>query len=96
MVEVKEKCNCISKLMNLGIVQYYCPPYNVIDNNYEEVDEGTLCLVQNEMNDNGTWNDNYEWISSIELINNLIPIEYCPICGKKIEYKKIKGLTKKY
>ena len=53
MVEVKEKCKCIEKLMNLGKIQYYCPPYNTINYNYEEVDEGTLCLVNNQVYDNG-------------------------------------------
>lgn len=96
MVEVKEKCKCIEKLMNLGKIQYYCPPYNTINYNYEEVDEGTLCLVNNQVYDNGTYDDNFNWISYIDIVGDLIPIEYCPICGKKIEYKKIKGLTKKY
>ena len=94
MVKVEHQCECIDKLINLGMIQHYCFPYNCISEEYEDVPEGTLCLVKTQYIDNGDWDDNFMWISDFQIYNELIPIEYCPICGKKIEYRKINYLTK--
>ena len=94
MKQVKCTCECLEKLIELGKVTYYCPPYNVLADNVE-AEEGQLCLVTQVAEDNGCYDD-YNWISNLHIYNELYPIEYCPICGKEIEYIKFNQLTKIY
>ena len=96
MKDIKNTCECLKKLMTLYKVLPYVSGIDTINYNYDEVEDGTLCLVSKDVVDNGEWDENFTWISDFEYNYELIPIEYCPICGKKIKYNKVKSLTKKY
>lgn len=86
-------CNCMNELMDQGIIVPYCPPYNVLKDGYE-AKEGTLCIAKQIVEDNGYYDD-YNWVSNISVYNELIPVKYCPVCGKKVEYLYSDTLTKK-
>ena len=94
MLVKDELCECMEELLYLGKVKQYCPPYNVMAEGFEDTEEGQLCLCTQIAEDIGYYRE-LEWISVINLYDELYPISYCPICGKKIEYKKIPELTKK-
>ena len=86
MLEVKDECECLKALRTYYLVDSYNPEYDKIKitcyGPQKPVEEGTLCLVEHIQHDFARWEE-------------YIPIEYCPICGKKIEYKKVEQLTKK-
>ena len=94
MLEHKELCECMKNLMAIGHIKPYCPPYNYMAEGFEDVEEGQLCMANQIAEDLGHYND-YEWVSMIEMYDELYPINFCPICGKKIEYIKYPELTKK-
>ena len=79
-------CECLEKLILIGRLA----PYIKKEESYyfsKPIDEGTLCLVTNSARDNGYY-DADRWISNIEIESDYYPINYCPICGKEIEYKR--------
>ena len=95
MLKHEELCPCIISLMKDGKVSEYCPPYNEVAPQFNDVEEGQLCLAYDIVVDDGGYED-FMWLSDIRVYRELYPIEYCPVCGQKIEYKHINGLTKKY
>ena len=107
MKEIESTCQCLDKLMAIGMVERYFKPTDSyfpsikerdveIFGEYvsEDIEEGQMCLVYRDIEDDGYYLD-YTWISNIKIFKELHPIEFCPICGKKIEYKKSMSLTKK-
>ena len=87
-----DTCECITKLMGLGLVMPYCEPYNTLASGYT-ANEGDLCIVRENVEDRGYYDD-YNWINDIITYKELYPIKYCPICGKEIQYKRSNQLTK--
>ncbi len=91
MVKTVNNCMCLEKLMIMGQIQPF-GTYSEASTFYNEhIDEGTLCLVQSKAT---YWATDVS-MNDITIDDYLYPIEYCPICGKKIEYKKIKSLARK-
>lgn len=90
MKEATNTCECIAKLMLIERIL----PYNRKQESYyfsKNIEEGTLCIVSNNVRDNGYYDAN-NWISNIEIETDYYPINYCPICGQKIEYKEVKTM----
>jgi len=87
-----KNCDCIDKLIKLGIVKPYNSKSDYLPLEYN-AKEGQLCLINSVVEDYGYYDD-YTWINDIKVYQELIPIDYCPVCGKKLEYKMISGLTK--
>ncbi len=85
MKDAINNCKCINELMLIGNILPYKKGYNLSLYANQDVEEGTLCLA------NDVVEDTYFNINK-EVIKELYPIEYCPICGKKIEYRKEKVL----
>ena len=89
MKEAIDLCRCLQKMLILRKVTPY-------DNSKESlfsdsVEEGTLCISNTTVSDNGYY-EGINWIYNIEVEEELYPIYYCPICGKRIEYKKVQQL----
>lgn len=93
MLEEENLCDCIKGLKHIGLISKYFPPYNTLADNYT-AEEGQLCIVNEVMEDYGYY-DEYSWVSNIVCYKELYPINYCPVCGKKIEYKKSNRLVKR-
>ena len=87
-------CKCLEKLKDINKVMAHVPPYTKIADGFM-AEEGELCIVNDVIEDNGYYDD-YNWVSYIESYKELYPINFCPICGKEIEYIKYNSLTKKY
>lgn len=90
---VSDTCLCIEKMKLVGKVA----PFTKSGESYyfsKDIEEGTLCLVTNNVRDNGYYEKD-TWISNIEVEKDYYPINYCPICGKEITYKKedVKKMT---
>ena len=93
-----DNCKCLERLILIGKVRPFTHNYD-LSNYAEEVEVGTLCWVNQKIEDNGDY-ENYTWVSNIEINDELYPINYCPICGKEIKYKVLSDefvhrLTKK-
>src|SRR5574344_303240 len=61
-----------------------------LSNYSNSVENGQLCLVFDSIEDKGNFNEDGLWNTDFEVVRKLYPIEYCPICGKKISYYKEK------
>ena len=95
MIKLNNACECIQLLMRDGRVSEYCPPYNTLAPGFDDVPEGQVCLSNDVYEDNGCYDFNDDWEYDINHYVELYPIEYCPLCGKKLEYTRINSLTKK-
>lgn len=91
MVKAVNNCYCLEKLQAFGQVQPFSEYSEVSDYYRDEVESGTLCLVQTK----ATYWATDVTMNDISINDYLYPIEYCPVCGKKIEYKRIKNLARK-
>lgn len=83
-LELNNSCDCIQKLIILG----YLKEYECQFNDESELQSGQICIVTDKIVDNGGYDENGEYQTLYESTITYYPIEYCPICGKKIEYKK--------
>lgn len=81
-------CSCMSKLLVIDFVREYREGF-ILSNFADEVHEGQLCLVNDEIVDEGDFDQDGLYQTNFQVKKTLYPIEYCPCCGKKIEYKKI-------
>lgn len=81
MKEPINNCKCMNELILIGKVLPYTKDYDLSLYSNQEVEEGSLCLVNDIIDDTYT----NEIITKKELYS----IDYCPICGKKIEYRKL-------
>ena len=90
MVKAVNNCECLERLLLIGQLKPY-NEYSEASNYYnDDVEKGTLCLIQTKVT---YWATDVS-MNDMNVEDYLYPINYCPICGKKIEYKKIKSLTK--
>lgn len=92
-MEVVNLCDCLQKLSLINKIKKY-ESVNLSNYISREVEEGELCLVFDRLVDIGNYDDNFNWNSFFVNEEELYPIEYCPICGKKIEYRKELKLEK--
>lgn len=95
IMEAVNNCKCITKLMLIGKVKEYD---NEIISNYasQDIEKGKLCLISELVEDMSDYDyEKNEWINNFFKYYELYPIDYCPICGKKIEYNKTHGLKLK-
>ena len=76
MKDTINNCKCLNELILIGKILPYTKEYDLSLYANQDIEEGTLCFV----------NDIVEDIEEVK--KELYPIEYCPICGKQIEYKK--------
>lgn len=81
-------CNCMYKLLVIDFVREYREGFN-LSNFADEVMEGQLCLVNDEIIDEGDFDQDGIYQTNFQVKKVLYPIEYCPCCGKKIEYKPV-------
>ncbi len=89
MVRAVNNCDCLERLLLIGQLQPFSK-YSEISNYFNgDIEEGTLCLIQSKVT---YWATDVS-MNDINIDDYLYPISYCPICGKKIEYEKIKSLT---
>ena len=91
MLQDINNCDCLTKLKLIGKVVPYEPIIfdDTLSYYADEVEEGTLCIANNRCEDNGYYDQDGNYISNIEITKDLYPINYCPVCGKKIEYRKV-------
>ena len=91
MVKAVNNCNCVEKLLAFGQLQAF-NTHSEISNYYnKDIEEGTLCLVQTKAT---YWATDVS-MNDVTVEDYLYPIDFCPVCGKKIEYERIKNLTRK-
>lgn len=81
-------CSCMSKLLVIDFVREYREGF-ILSNFADGVHEGQLCLVNDEIVDEGDFDQDGLYQINFQVKKTLYPIEYCPCCGKRIEYKPI-------
>ncbi len=81
-------CSCMSKLILIDFVREFREGFT-LSNFADEVHEGQLCLVNDEVIDEGTYDQDGNYQTNFQVKKTLYPIEYCPCCGKRLEYKSI-------
>lgn len=84
-------CDCLLKMSILGYVIEYNKLYKdeLLDD--KDLFDGMLCLVSDKVTSELTY-DEYGIKEDFKISSKLIPIKYCPCCGKEIEYTKNKTL----
>lgn len=88
MEENEISCECMIKLSIIGKVKEYNSSADTLSNYAQEVEDGHMCLVFDSIIDTGDINQDGEWNTNIEVTKELYPIEYCPVCGKKVIHSK--------
>lgn len=86
-IDILNSCDCIQKLMILGFIKEF-EEYDKPDCYYDEIQVGELCMKRDIIVDNGNYNEEGIYDSLFEVTTTYYPISHCPLCGKKIEYKK--------
>lgn len=81
-------CSCMSKLLLVDFIREYREGF-MLSNFASDVHEGQLCLVNDEIVDEGGYDQDGVYQTDFKVKKTLYPIEYCPCCGKRIEYKPI-------
>ena len=81
-------CNCMTKFLIIDFVREYREGF-ILSNFASDVTEGQLCLVSDEIVDEGDYDYDGTYQTNFQVKKTLYPIEYCPCCGKRIEYKPI-------
>ena len=81
-------CNCMTKFLIIDFVREYREGF-ILSNFASDVTEGQLCLVNDEIVDEGDYDLDGNYQVNFQVKKTLYPIEYCPCCGKRIEYKPI-------
>lgn len=81
-------CNCMTKFLIIDFVREYKEGF-ALSNFASDVTEGQLCLVNDEIVDEGDYDLDGNYQVNFQVKKTLYPIEYCPCCGKRIEYKPI-------
>lgn len=89
-LELEEACECLNKLIIIGRIKEFDEEKDELSNYSNSVENGQLCLVFDSIEDKGNFNEDGLWDTDFEVVRKLYPIEYCPICGKKISYYKEK------
>ena len=79
-------CSCMLKLSFVDFVREYRNGF-ILSNYADDVKEGQMCLVNDEIIDEGEYDQDGIYQTNFKVKKTLYPIEYCPCCGKKIEYK---------
>lgn len=80
-------CECLQKLMILGFLKEYSED-DKKDCYYDEIEEGQICMKRDVAVDNGNYNEEGIYDTLFEVTSTYYPISNCPLCGKKIEYRK--------
>lgn len=86
-IDTLNTCECIQKLMILGFLKEYTEE-DQKDCYYDEIENGQICMKRDIVVDNGNYNEEGIYDTMFEITSTYYPISHCPICGKKIEYKK--------
>ena len=81
-------CGCMSKMMLIDLVREYREGF-MLSNFASDVYEGQLCIVNDEIVDEGDYDQDGNYQTNFQVKKTLYPIKYCPCCGKRIEYKPI-------
>ncbi len=81
-------CKCMTKFLIIDFVREYKEGF-ILSNFASDVTEGQLCLVNDEIVDEGDYDLDGNYQVNFQVKKTLYPIEYCPCCGKRIEYKLI-------
>lgn len=81
-------CNCMTKFLIIDFVREYREGF-ILSNFASDVTEGQLCLVNDEIVDEGDYDLDGNYQVNFQVKKTLYPIEYCSCCGKRIEYKPI-------
>ena len=81
-------CTCMTKLIIIDFVREYKEGF-ILSNFASDVTEGQLCLVNDEILDEGDYDLDGNYQVNFQVKKVLYPIEFCPCCGKRIEYKPV-------
>lgn len=89
-LEVINSCDCLNRMIIIGYLKEYEKGDNTSNYYLEEIKEGQICMKRDITVDNGEYNEDGEYIPMYDITSSYYPVDFCPICGKKIEYIKIK------
>lgn len=91
--KISNHCDCILKMSITGQVDEYKDSYdNELSVYSDSVFYGQICIVNEIVRTEINYDDEDGIKEDFRIMRVLFPIEYCPICGKKLEYKIIKEL----
>lgn len=87
-LEIVNQCDCLSMLLNSGYLRQFCKEEDYSNYYIGEILDGQITMKMDIVVDNGWYDEFGNYISKLDITSSHYPIEFCPICGKKIEYDK--------
>lgn len=87
-LEIVNVCDCANKLLILGFLNNYELADKNLKYPLEDVSDGQICIKKDIIVDNGWYDENGIYNTYYDIYSAYYPIEFCPICGKKFEYRK--------
>lgn len=88
MVKVKydSLCDCMYRLINVGLLCEYSND-KILSNYTGECSVGQICIKTDRIIDYGEYDEFGNYNTNYQADSVFFPIDYCPICGKRIEYE---------
>lgn len=87
-LNVVNQCDCLNKLIILGFLREYDSEEKSSNYYLGEIIDGRIVMKIDIVVDNGYYDENGNYNTYFDIISSYYPIDFCPICGKKIEYVK--------
>lgn len=87
-LEVINQCDCLSMLLGSGYLREYDKEENSSNYYLGEIIDGQIVMKMDIVVDNGSYDEFGNYYANFDIVSSYYPIEYCPICGKRIEYNK--------
>lgn len=87
-LELINECECLNKLLIVGFLRQFDKEEDSSNYYLGEIIDGQIVMKMDIVVDNGYYDEYGNYNTMFEIISSYYPIDYCPICGKKIEYNK--------
>lgn len=87
-LELVNSCDCLNKLLIIGYLREYDSEEESSNYYLGEILDGHVVMKMDIVVDNGYYDELSNYNTNFDIVSSYYPIEFCPICGKKIEYVK--------
>ena len=87
-LEIINTCDCLNKLLIIGYLREFESDEEYSNYYLGNILDGHIVMKMDIVVDNGWYDDYGNYNTNFEITSSYYPIEFCPICGKKIEYLK--------
>lgn len=87
-LEVINQCDCLNMLLSSGYLREYDKEENSSNYYLGEIIDGQIVMKMDIVVDNGWYDEFGNYHANFDIVSSYYPIDFCPLCGKRIEYSK--------